>query len=282
MNKKKEKIIEVSMKLFAEKGFHATSISEIARTANVSKGAFYLYFESKDDLLISIFEFYTRVIIEKLEKVIDTESDPFKQFERQLEEIMTLFRDHKEYLLMHFRDNIHIGDKMDGLVAKVHKQTFDWTTERVLAMYGDKVKPYIVDVTIQLDGLVGSYFKWIAIHKLEFDPKYLAKNILQQFDILVQKQIEANEEPLFHIQTLQFDCSNVHTQLEKIRTKIKRSNLENKLELLDAVIVIEEELQKMHPKMIIVYSMIEKLEQEEAIATQIKSIKQKIEERGQY
>lgn len=270
------------MKLFAEKGFHATSISEIAKTANVSKGAFYLYFESKDDLLISIFEFYTRTIIEKLEKVIETESNPYKQFERQIEEIMILFRNHKEYLLMHFRDNIHIGDKMDALVIKVHKQTFEWTRERLLSIYGEKVEPYIVDITIQLDGLIGSYFKWIAIHELEFDPKELARRILNQFDILVEKQIEEGDAPLFYIDVLQFERSSVNTQLDKIKTKIKRSSLKNKLELLDAIIVIEEELQKIHPKMIIVYSMIEKLEQEETIASHIKNMKQKIEERGQY
>ncbi|NOR74739.1 MAG: TetR family transcriptional regulator [Draconibacterium sp.] len=48
---KKELIMEVSLELFAENGFHATSISQIAKKAGISKGLAYNYFESKQDIL---------------------------------------------------------------------------------------------------------------------------------------------------------------------------------------------------------------------------------------
>ena len=48
---KKELIMEVSLELFAENGFHATSISKIAKKAGISKGLAYNYFESKKDIL---------------------------------------------------------------------------------------------------------------------------------------------------------------------------------------------------------------------------------------
>jgi len=50
-HEKKELILEVSLELFAENGFHATSISQIAKKAGISKGLAYNYFESKKDLL---------------------------------------------------------------------------------------------------------------------------------------------------------------------------------------------------------------------------------------
>lgn len=51
---RKTKIMEVALKLFAEEGFHNTSISKIAKQAAVSKGLMYNYFESKDELLKAV------------------------------------------------------------------------------------------------------------------------------------------------------------------------------------------------------------------------------------
>src|SRR4030043_729107 len=53
---KHERIINAALKVFAEKGFYNTRISEIAKEANVADGTIYLYFKNKDDLLISLFE----------------------------------------------------------------------------------------------------------------------------------------------------------------------------------------------------------------------------------
>ena len=48
---KKELIMETALELFAENGFHATSVSQIAKKAGISKGLAYNYFESKNDIL---------------------------------------------------------------------------------------------------------------------------------------------------------------------------------------------------------------------------------------
>ena len=51
---KKELILETALELFAENGFHATSINQIAKKAGISKGLTYNYFESKNDILTEI------------------------------------------------------------------------------------------------------------------------------------------------------------------------------------------------------------------------------------
>ncbi len=51
MNKTKRKIFEASMKLFAEKGYDATSIDEITETVGVAKGTLYYHFSSKEEIL---------------------------------------------------------------------------------------------------------------------------------------------------------------------------------------------------------------------------------------
>jgi AcrR family transcriptional regulator len=49
-------ILNAALELFAKNGFHATSISQIAEKAGISKGLMYNYFKSKDDLLKNIID----------------------------------------------------------------------------------------------------------------------------------------------------------------------------------------------------------------------------------
>ena len=53
---KRERILDAAEVVFAERGFFHARIAEIAREAGVADGTIYLYFKSKDDLLISWFE----------------------------------------------------------------------------------------------------------------------------------------------------------------------------------------------------------------------------------
>ncbi len=53
-HEKKELILEKALELFAEKGYHATSISTIAKTSKISKGLIYNYFDSKKEILDEI------------------------------------------------------------------------------------------------------------------------------------------------------------------------------------------------------------------------------------
>ena len=55
-NDKRERILEAAERVFADHGFFNAKVSEIARHAGVADGTIYLYFKSKDDLLISLFE----------------------------------------------------------------------------------------------------------------------------------------------------------------------------------------------------------------------------------
>jgi AcrR family transcriptional regulator len=47
-------IVQAALAVFAEKGFAATRLDEIAARAEVSKGALYLYFETKEDLFRAV------------------------------------------------------------------------------------------------------------------------------------------------------------------------------------------------------------------------------------
>src|SRR3972149_2077644 len=53
---KRDRILRAAIRIFSQKGYFSSRISEIPRQAGVADGTIYLYFKNKDDLLISLFE----------------------------------------------------------------------------------------------------------------------------------------------------------------------------------------------------------------------------------
>ena len=76
---KHQRILKAAVKVFAEKGFYNSRVSEIAKEANVADGTIYLYFKNKDDILISLFEEEFGQIVENMRKELEKEKDPLQK-----------------------------------------------------------------------------------------------------------------------------------------------------------------------------------------------------------
>lgn len=66
----KDLMMERSIQLFAQKGFKETSIQDIVNELNVTKGTFYYYFKSKQELLMDIHLRYIERLIENQEAIL--------------------------------------------------------------------------------------------------------------------------------------------------------------------------------------------------------------------
>ncbi|EIL85490.1 TetR/AcrR family transcriptional regulator [Bacillus altitudinis] len=66
-----QQILDVSTKLFQEKGFEKTSLQDIIHELNMSKGAIYHHFKSKDEILRGVMDRQFRYATEKLEELIE-------------------------------------------------------------------------------------------------------------------------------------------------------------------------------------------------------------------
>jgi len=63
MNDSKEHIITIASKLFLQKSFKEVTMKEIVEKTGLSKGAFYHYFESKEQLLLEVLDFFFTVVM---------------------------------------------------------------------------------------------------------------------------------------------------------------------------------------------------------------------------
>ena len=76
---RRDAILRAAIDVFAGRGFFNAQVADVARAAGVAAGTVYLYFESKDDLLVSIFERTMRDAIADGRAAVAPVRDPVEQ-----------------------------------------------------------------------------------------------------------------------------------------------------------------------------------------------------------
>jgi AcrR family transcriptional regulator len=89
LTEKQKKILESAIEIFAEKGYSATSTSEIAKKAGVAEGTIFRHYKTKKELLLSIVaptmaKLVAPFVIKDLNKVLDTKYETYEDFLKAL------------------------------------------------------------------------------------------------------------------------------------------------------------------------------------------------------
>src|SRR3972149_6414614 len=79
---KPQQIIEAAVRVFARKGYYNSRVSDIAREAGVAAGTIYLYFKTKDDILVTLFREKMAEFVGALRTAIADEPDAASKVRR--------------------------------------------------------------------------------------------------------------------------------------------------------------------------------------------------------
>ncbi len=79
---KRDLILRAATRVFAQNGFFQSQVADVARVAGVAAGTVYLYFKSKDDILVAIFERSMREVIAEGRAAVSGVSDPAERLRR--------------------------------------------------------------------------------------------------------------------------------------------------------------------------------------------------------
>ncbi len=100
----REKIAKVAMRLFAEKGYSDASLNSIVKEAGVSKGAFFHYWKSKEDLLRDMLDRYMQEVETAYRALSGLPISPRDKIKKIFEYVEEKHREHEElpYMLIIF------------------------------------------------------------------------------------------------------------------------------------------------------------------------------------
>lgn len=167
MNKRKQHVIEMAYKLFIDKGFQATSIQDILDFSGISKGTFYNYFSSKNELLIALFKtLYQNIGREMNDLLIGQDPANIDIFIKQIEFQMEMNQSNKLGTL--FEEVYALNDpELKQFFKYGHLRALRWIYERFIDIFGENKKPFLLDCAIMFMGMLNQNYK---IYTLEHSP----------------------------------------------------------------------------------------------------------------
>jgi AcrR family transcriptional regulator len=94
---RREQLISCAARLFAERGYHPTSVADIVGALGVGKGVFYWYFTSKDELLAELLKASNRELRKRQQQAIVNVADPVRRIELGIRATINWFHEHRDY-----------------------------------------------------------------------------------------------------------------------------------------------------------------------------------------
>lgn len=158
MNSRKQQVIQNAHHLFIEKGFQATSIQDILDYSGISKGTFYNYFSSKNELLIAVFKWlFSTLDKERNKLLIGKDPADLDLFIAQIENQLKNHHKHKVFTLF---EEVFMSNDPD-LKAYINKMQFvelSWYYNRFRELFGEEKKAYLLDCAIMFASILHRNF----------------------------------------------------------------------------------------------------------------------------
>lgn len=256
--------MQKSIELFSQKSISKTSIQDITNACNISKGAFYLSFRSKDDLLISLIDYFIKDLTRLFQEVVDEAVLPHQQLENFCATMMNIFYERfpiLEMLLTENPENTH-----SDLTEKVQLFNTSLTHFTILLLeksYGDAIKHNIFDIQLCFKGIIRSYIEFIVHHKQQYQFQKIAITIVQHLDALVEKQSPpAISEKLFYADTSTTNTGNnlkmaIFNEINQLHPRFSANDF-----YAQTMHFIQEEIKKEEPNFVILNGMAANLSKE--------------------
>ncbi|MFP7478982.1 TetR/AcrR family transcriptional regulator [Terribacillus saccharophilus] len=267
MQEKKITIIERATEIIAKKGYHAASIQEIAVASKLSKGAFYLYFKSKEELMAEILRYHIRLITEEIEKVDQLDLDSREKAKLRLSTMMRELVKRGNFIIMQRHDiDSDIGKEMELFFLEEMEKGRRKTELDLLEVYGEESKPYLKDLRIIQEGILAQIIGDMLLHGLILDLDKTASYILERMDDMVEGLLKRKAEPLVTdatpVSTSIFEREMKEREAKQVLDRIQvviltlDADVQDVQELQGVVELIQEEMQKKEPKKLLIQGLI--------------------------
>ncbi len=270
MNDRKQHVINTAHQLFVEKGFQATSIQDILDYSSISKGTFYNYFSSKNELLMGIFkEIQKKFEQERNELLIGKDPSDIELFIKQME--LQVKTNRASNLIPLYEEVLFLNDsELKKFISDFQLRMLRWVYERFHDIFGESMKPYLLDVAIMFTAIFHHNLKYERMaNSLKSNPERVVRYSVNRL-LTLMKNVGETGEQLLPPELLDDWSPSCHkkdkTYQEKLTLEImslkkesmNKEDSEKYIELLD--FILEELLQPSNKRQFVVESALTTLE----------------------
>jgi hypothetical protein len=283
MNERKKHVIETAHKLFIEKGFQATSIQDILEYSGISKGTFYNYFSSKNELLIALFTMiYKKMDEERRELLVGQDPSDIHIFIKQVELQMKTNRANN--LISLFEEVFFSKDEdLKDFVKMGQLKMLSWVYLRFIDIFGVDKKPYLLDCTVMFSGILNHNLKYYSMAYGLKDHLYEVVEYSVNRVVKMVEEVSTADVQLLKPELIEKWLPNnnsgqlsIEKSIEQTIIHIKKTIIEDKLvQLLD--FIQEELIYTSSPRIYIIESALNTLDHDEFIHSHARKEFQKLQ-----
>ncbi|PSL50971.1 TetR family transcriptional regulator [Salsuginibacillus halophilus] len=187
----KTRIIEAALRLFEERGFHSVTVDAVVQESETSKGGFYYYFNSKDELLYTIHDAFITFVLDKAEEAAAKTITPAEQLYETVRSFVMMFEKYRAHVTVFYQENTYLGpayaEKMKEKRDQ-YKQTMFSIVKRG-KLEGEFRSELPVPITsMAIFGMINWTYKWY-----KSDGKYTVAEIADIFADLIMRAVLTQE-----------------------------------------------------------------------------------------
>lgn len=120
-------LMAAARRIFAERGYHETTVEDVTRAAGVAKGTFYLYFQEKREIFLAVI----RELLDQV-KAIGVEAGELgpgehplafmRRAETAAERLMEIFQDNKALARLAYRESMGMDPALDHMIRTFYRE----------------------------------------------------------------------------------------------------------------------------------------------------------------
>ncbi len=185
---RRELVQKCALKVFARHGFDGATMDEIAKEAELSKGAIYLYFRDKEELFRSLVRKNVDEFHESLAKAIEEADEPELRIHKAITALLKYFVTRKDMIRLFLATS---SDLMKKVQDDVHKFMLS-ERKRAVELFKEVLKPafdaglFHDHITLEIAAVffqstIMGAMSWFLMNDIEFDNKQIEQAIFNLF-----------------------------------------------------------------------------------------------------
>lgn len=183
---KKQLIMEKALELFAKQGFEATSVQQITEHCGISKGAFYLSFKSKDELILALIDHFMMQILSDVDYLVKNTEDKKLLFEFY-QTMFHSFQKHTDFAKVLFKEQMQtFNDKFMHKMYSYEKLLEQIILTMVGRLYGEEIKKSAYDLIYCIKGFLNTYSQFLLFCEAPVDLTILSQSLVEKTNILAR------------------------------------------------------------------------------------------------
>lgn len=178
---RKQKILHATQKVICSKGYQFTTISDIIIEANISRGTFYLYFQSLESVFHELVDSLVEKIMRCIQSVRIEDGRPVQDLRANIERVVDVLFENRDLTAILLKEAIAVDKKVDEKLNTLY--SFLYRMVRSALRNGTKLGVLReVDENIIAMAFIGSIketlYQCLVVERLDIDRKKITEELL--------------------------------------------------------------------------------------------------------